>query len=85
MAAAIAYPQFNDGPRTGPRSAPGHGEVPLAEILTALADTVPISVEWSEPAAPNQRTATSATDWAARTYASTQRFLDAYHASGAPA
>jgi sugar phosphate isomerase/epimerase len=81
----IAYTQFNDGPSAGPRTEPGHGEVPLAEILNALADGVPISVEWSEPAAADHRAATPATEWAACTYASTQRFLDGYYTGSARA
>ena len=101
----IAYTQFNDGPRAGPRTEPGQGEVPLAEILSTLADRLPISVEWSEPPAnssgrsaspavggglgpmdatsPAATRPTPAAEWAARTFASTQRFLNAYFAGQA--
>ncbi len=82
----IAYTQFNDGPQAGPRTEPGRGEAPLTDILSALADGLPISVEWSEPVGDSAGAPpTPAAEWAVRALASTRKFLDSYYAGRAVA
>jgi sugar phosphate isomerase/epimerase len=65
------YTQFNDGPLSGPRCGPGEGSVPLREILAALPDGVPLSVEWSAPSGSEY----SAAEWAKIALETTRRFL----------
>lgn len=75
------YSQIDDGtdsvPAPGGRCAPGEGMVPLADILDALPDGLPLTVEWSAP----RDAAYSARDWARTALESTRRFLDGYYAA----
>jgi sugar phosphate isomerase/epimerase len=78
------YTQFDDGVASdGPpprgRREPGHGSVPLAEILDALPPGLPLSIEWGRPRDSN----ITAAEWAKTAIDATRRFMERYVAERA--
>jgi sugar phosphate isomerase/epimerase len=77
------YTQLDDGVDTdGPpprgRRVPGEGQVPLAEILDALPDDLPLSIEWGRP---RDNTTYTAAEWAQLAIDATRRFVERYAAA----
>jgi sugar phosphate isomerase/epimerase len=75
------YTQIDDGVDTdGPpprgRREPGQGMVPLYDILNALPDGLPLSVEWGRP----RDAGYTAAEWAKIALDATRRVVDGYYA-----
>jgi len=79
------YTQIDDGVDTdGPpprgRREIGKGSVPLSEILDALPEDLPLSIEWGRPRDSNY----TAAEWAAVAIDATRRFLTEDRRNAAP-
>jgi sugar phosphate isomerase/epimerase len=67
-----------DGPAPRGRREPGQGRVPLYDILDALPEDLPLSVEWGRPRDGGY----SAAEWAKIALEATRRFVAGYESRG---